>query len=249
MRKQWFVSPFFQSRAMIGLLTIVGGVSVISLSGCLTASTAIVSGSAIELSLSSLDSVKSEQGKGVKQSFYATKNDTWDALLQILEKLKITVVEADKSGYMILAKTEISSFSWGEKVAIFITSPPDSAQTNVEVISKRNVTLNVTAKDWSREILAGLDKKLGSSVSKVSFAKINDDEAVPYLNERRRALYRDFLKMPTPRAFAIAPTGNVGWAYKGIDPNSRALKYCEEIAKTSCKLYAVDQDVVWSQAQ
>ncbi len=80
---------------------------------------------------------------------------------------------------------------------------------------------------------------------RTNFAALEDADAVPYLDERRRALYREFLAMPHPRAFSIASTGNVGWAYQGHDPLARSLDNCERLAKTPCTLYAIDNDVVW----
>ena len=80
---------------------------------------------------------------------------------------------------------------------------------------------------------------------KTSFAELSDVPAVPYLDNNRRENYRKFLSKPYPRAFAIARTGNVGWAYEGDDPLGRALSNCESHAKTTCTLYAVDDDVVW----
>jgi len=80
---------------------------------------------------------------------------------------------------------------------------------------------------------------------KTNFAELSDVAAVPYLDSNRRESYKKFLSQPYPRAFAIAKTGNVGWAYEGVDPLGRALSNCESYAKTSCTLYAVDDDVVW----
>jgi len=81
---------------------------------------------------------------------------------------------------------------------------------------------------------------------RTGFAELDQIEAVPYLDAKRRDLYRRFLAMPLPRAFAIAPTGNVGWAFEGSDPQASALANCEKFAKTPCRLYAVDEDVVWA---
>jgi dienelactone hydrolase len=84
---------------------------------------------------------------------------------------------------------------------------------------------------------------------KTDFARLDDVNAVPYLDERRRTAYQKFLSMPYPRAFAIAPTGNVGWAFEGADPMTTSLANCENVAKVPCSLYAVDDDVVWQKAR
>ncbi len=86
------------------------------------------------------------------------------------------------------------------------------------------------------------------------FAAIDDVDAVPYLNDRGRAGYREWLTKGTPRAFALAPNGS--WAFsnglKGRDPdappdpNERALWSCARLAGMACRLYAVNNVVVWS---
>jgi dienelactone hydrolase len=81
-----------------------------------------------------------------------------------------------------------------------------------------------------------------------NFAEISDVKAVPILDDRRRDAYKRFLALSSPRAFAIAPHGNVGWSWGVFDPIMNALAACEWIAKESCTLYAVDDAVVWPRA-
>lgn len=80
---------------------------------------------------------------------------------------------------------------------------------------------------------------------KSGFAKIEDVNAVPNLNDDRKKIYKKFLAEPMPRAFAVSDAGNVGWASRGEDPLARALYFCQIYAKASCTLYAVDNDVVY----
>ncbi len=77
------------------------------------------------------------------------------------------------------------------------------------------------------------------------FAGIGDVGAVPHLDEAGRAGYRQFLAMPRPRAFVLAPNG--AWAYSnaGADPLPTILAECR--TKTpDCRPYAVDGAVVWT---
>jgi len=86
------------------------------------------------------------------------------------------------------------------------------------------------------------------------FAAIDDVDAVPYLTDRGRQYYREWLALPTPKAFAISPTGfffsTSGLKPKDttlpIDPVERAVAGCERNAKVQCKLYAVNGSVVWA---
>jgi dienelactone hydrolase len=78
------------------------------------------------------------------------------------------------------------------------------------------------------------------------FAVLEDVAAVPYVPERGREQYRDFLKKATPRAFAVSASGAWGWAEEGENPNERALAACQSSSSVPCQLYSVDTDVVWT---
>jgi hypothetical protein len=72
--------------------------------------------------------------------------------------------------------------------------------------------------------------------------------AVPYLNDSGRKNYAEFITAKKrPRAFAIAENGAYGWATgrPGYVDLERALNNCRGRSNTSCKLYAVNDDVVW----
>lgn len=75
------------------------------------------------------------------------------------------------------------------------------------------------------------------------FAALEDQRAVPYLNDQGREGYEKFLAMRRPRAFVIAPDGGWNGAF-GRDPLADAMDACNKTHK-GCKLYAVDGDVVW----
>ncbi len=80
---------------------------------------------------------------------------------------------------------------------------------------------------------------------RTDFASLENGAAVPYLKEKGREIYKTFLTKAIPRAFAIAPNGSSGWAAEGDDPIKRALEFCNRGGNGHCKLYAVDDDVVW----
>lgn len=86
------------------------------------------------------------------------------------------------------------------------------------------------------------------------FANINDIDAIPYLSDRGREAYREYLGRPTPKAFALSPSGNwfsawtlvPGEAGMPTDPVERAVVACNRTSSTPCKLYAVNGAVVWT---
>lgn len=77
------------------------------------------------------------------------------------------------------------------------------------------------------------------------FAALENADALPRIKEKGRKGYATFLTRDPPRAFAIAPSGAWGWANGGDDPLQRALDNCNKHGKGACRLYAVDDAVVW----
>ena len=82
--------------------------------------------------------------------------------------------------------------------------------------------------------------------ARTGFAQVDDAEAVPFLSEHGRRAYRDYLTKMTPRAFAVSPSGGWTWAEEGEDPEGRALATCSAKSKDPCRLYSVDDYVVWT---
>lgn len=79
------------------------------------------------------------------------------------------------------------------------------------------------------------------------FAATTDLDRVPLRSDRARAGYQAWLAAESPRAFAIHPTqGSWASAWGGERPIARALANCERFAKAPCRLYAVDDAVVWT---
>ena len=79
------------------------------------------------------------------------------------------------------------------------------------------------------------------------FATLADLERVPVRTDRARAGYQTWLAAESPRAFAIHPTqGSWAAAAGGERPIARALANCARFAKAPCRLYAVDDAVVWT---
>jgi dienelactone hydrolase len=77
------------------------------------------------------------------------------------------------------------------------------------------------------------------------FAAINDVDAVPYMTDAGRDLYRRYLSKPRPKAFLIAPGGSLRSSYGGFDPVSDGLATCRS-NRAACRVYAIDDQVVWT---
>ena len=81
---------------------------------------------------------------------------------------------------------------------------------------------------------------------KTDFAQVDEIDAVPFLSEHGRAAYREYLTKLTPRAFAVSPSGAWTWAEEGEAPEARALATCSSKSTEPCKLYSIDDYVVWN---
>jgi len=82
------------------------------------------------------------------------------------------------------------------------------------------------------------------------FADINDVKAVPSQATTVVEGYLRFLRSSAAggRAFAISEDpidAHWGWAWGGTIAPGRALEFCEKKSESRCRLYAVDNDVVW----
>jgi dienelactone hydrolase len=75
------------------------------------------------------------------------------------------------------------------------------------------------------------------------FAEVNDAGKVPVSAQSRTTGYARFLEGKAPRAFAVGERGGWGYAF-GDYATGKAIGNCQRSGQT-CKLYAVDDDVVW----
>lgn len=80
----------------------------------------------------------------------------------------------------------------------------------------------------------------------VEYAAIDNIDAIPYLKGSAREQYKVFLSKTGRRAFAVSPSGAWSWAEEGDDPVYQALSDCQKHSSQPCRLYAVDNHVVWA---
>jgi dienelactone hydrolase len=80
------------------------------------------------------------------------------------------------------------------------------------------------------------------------FANLDSVSSVPFLDDGGRDGYRNFLNQYSSRAFAVSDSGAWSWAEGGDDPMSVAIASCQKQSSDPCHLYAVDNRVVWGDA-
>lgn len=82
--------------------------------------------------------------------------------------------------------------------------------------------------------------------SGTGYAQLDSVGAVPFLDQAGRDGYRNFLKQYPSRAFAVSDSGAWSWAEGGDNPMSVAVTNCEKHSSDPCRLYAVNDTVVWN---
>ena len=109
---------------------------------------------------STLSTAREAKGSGMTHVYNKNYNTVWMATDDVVRRAGLNVVSSDKIKGEILAESGIGAFSYGENVAVFVTELDKTPQTKVEIVSKRVLATNVTAKDWDELLLRHLDGKL-----------------------------------------------------------------------------------------
>jgi dienelactone hydrolase len=79
--------------------------------------------------------------------------------------------------------------------------------------------------------------------AKSDFADVRDVAKVPVSTQAKENFYAKFLAAKHPRAFAVGERGASGYAF-GDYAMGKALGFCQRSGQV-CKLYAIDDQVVW----
>ena len=153
------------------------------------------------------------------QGFKALSFNSWDRARIVSEKHLVTYVERVHQ-FAVTWKPRMERGFSGE--AVTDPSLPDSANP------LRHAALAATT---------GMNQP----------PDIKNINAVPYIGGPGKKAYSTFLSKPAPRAFAISQSGAWGWADKtpAEETIARALQHCSEKSDQPCKLYAVDDKIVW----
>ena len=115
--------------------------------------------------------------------------------------------------------------------------------------------INTGFRLWRRDVdrllgeLGFATPRSADAPAATGFAALEDAQAVPFVKaEVKDKGYQAFLNADLPRAFAISSNGS--WAYaSGDSATTRALERCRDFAKRDCRLYVVDDAVVWTAGQ
>ena len=114
---------------------------------------------ALNCGCATMADVRQARGEGTSKTYSASFDVVWKAVSEALPSLGLTVTTDNKQEGYILAERKATGFTWGEKVAVFVTSV-GSTETRVEVVSKRVLATNFTATDWEPKVLQRVEQVL-----------------------------------------------------------------------------------------
>ena len=110
----------------------------------------------------STETVKQEKGEGDKRLFEHGYDAVFDASLVVAGKQELEVVEQDRDSGTIMLSHGVTLWSWGERIAVFVTKV-SASQTEVEIISRAVMAPLNFPPDWVNRIFDGITKELDSS--------------------------------------------------------------------------------------
>ena len=113
-----------------------------------------------------ISTVRQAQGTGTAKVYPIPLSDLSSKVRKTLGTLGLQIVEAETSAdgktVSILSEKGLSAFSYGERVAVFLTEVGPQ-QTRVEVVSKKVLATNIFAKTWTADIFNTLDSIIGGT--------------------------------------------------------------------------------------
>ena len=173
----------------------------------------------------------------------------WRVVNQGDDRMELTTIVRDE---------HVVSLDLGYDAGGYVIRYVQSTNLLYEEQKRQGSVLRVIHKNyngWIRELVTGINSSLGFPARvAIGFAPLDEVDAVPFLDEKGREAYRRFLAAPAPRAFAVA---NGSWGL-GVRDNliarrnagdndvaEDALTLCNRSGGGKCRLYAIDDRVVW----
>lgn len=106
-----------------------------------------------------MDDARVAKGTGSFRLYNESFDTVWDAAIRAVYDVGLNIESKTKNEGYILARMDMSLFSMGENVAVFVERA-DEQRTRVEVVSKKVMPTNVLAPNWEMPILDRISERL-----------------------------------------------------------------------------------------
>lgn len=106
-----------------------------------------------------LGNAKDSRGDGMARVYPSSHEQVWRVVPRAANDLDLSIAGMYEDEGYILAERGATMMSWGERVAIFVDAI-GPASTQVEVVSKRAVAVNITAADFEKQLLDKIGEML-----------------------------------------------------------------------------------------
>ncbi len=120
----------------------------------------------VTVGCATISTVREAQGTGTAKVYSISLSDLAPKARKALGGLGLQIVETETSTdgkkVSVLAEKGLSAFSYGERVAVFLTELGPQ-ETKVEVVSKKVLATNIFAKTWTADIFKALDALVGGT--------------------------------------------------------------------------------------
>lgn len=141
--------------------------------------------------------------------------------------------------------------AWAQQLPDKLRNLMEKRDSSAQLPALPPLSPDVAAPSAAQAVLPGTAPVVAPYTAS-GFAKVDDIDALPFKTETVRKIYRQWLDLPLPRAFAFSSEKVIATAgldpadvTEPTDPSDRALARCRRISATPCQLYAVDNVVVW----
>ena len=85
----------------------------------------------------------------------------FQAAQEVVQDLGLRIVETDPVEMYILAKRGVTFRSWGDMVGVYVLNSTDTI-TPVVIVSQPVFPANIAARDYAKDLRAGLNQKLAA---------------------------------------------------------------------------------------
>lgn len=111
------------------------------------------------LACNTTQAIKQSRGKGFIKHYKGSYEEIYNITLKTIKDQNLHLEEFDKDTGFIYVTHGMTAWSWGERIAIFVTKIDDD-KTGVEIVNRKVLVPLNFAPDWAKYIFVGIEAEL-----------------------------------------------------------------------------------------